>query len=362
MSLFFYLSALMGIIAFLFFSTDWIISLSLWQRRVHIGRWTDRKKWQEAVEEKARQWLHKSPTVQITDQNRLVLWDILTGNYRSHTIQSWQDAGLLFALSEQDAQEYIKLHPHLFDEENIEIDMFLLAYILKIKKALPIEVELRLKNEFASHRQLQETFPYRKALPYIRFVDTIGMVCPLLHAIGFGDLAIRQIEEYEPACYQGIFPPHAYDLKLQKPLGIYDWGRGWGWYILGLIETADLPGNKKRILNFSKQLLSFQREDGGFSCFVFNLNERFESSGSALFGLLFLHAYQLSGDECYLNAAIKIEKSLMKATRRDGTIDFAQGDTKGIGFYSQKFNRLPFAQGMGLYLSKTLDMYEKTIG
>ena len=52
----------------------------------------------------------------------------------------------------------------------------------------------------------------------------------------------------------------------------------------------------------------------------------------------------------------------MKATRRDGTRDFAQGDTKGIGSYSQIFDRMPFAQGMGLYLSKTLDIYEKTIG
>ena len=66
------------------------------------------------------------------------------------------------------------------------------------------------------------------------------------------------------------------------------------------------------------------------------------------------------GNVC--TGAIKIEKALMKATRRDGTIDFAQGDTKGIGSYSQIFDRMPFAQGMGLYLSKTLDIYEKTIG
>ena len=178
----------------------------------------------------------------------------------------------------------------------------------------------------------------------------------------FSDLAIRQIEEYDHCLWEEVFPPHAYDLASHKPLGVFDWARGWGWYVLGLIETADLPGNKKRILNLSNHLLPFQKADGGFSCLVFNPNERFESSGSALFGLLFVHAYRVSGDERYLNAAIKIEKALMKATRRDGTIDFAQGDTKGIGSYSQIFDRMPFAQGMGLYLSKTLDIYEKTIG
>ena len=103
-----YILTLIGTIALIFFSVDWTIELYKWQSRIHIGRWTDRKAWQQAVEKKARQWLYKSPTVQITDQDRLVLWDMLKGNYRSTTIQSWQDAGLLLSLPEQDAQEYVK--------------------------------------------------------------------------------------------------------------------------------------------------------------------------------------------------------------------------------------------------------------
>ena len=99
-----YILTLIGTIALIFFSVDWTIELYKWQSRIHIGRWTDRKAWQQAVEKKARQWLYKSPTVQITDQDRLVLWDMLKGNYRSTTIQSWQDAGLLLSLPEQDAQ------------------------------------------------------------------------------------------------------------------------------------------------------------------------------------------------------------------------------------------------------------------
>ena len=105
-----YILTLIGTIALIFFSVDWTIELYKWQSRIHIGRWTDRKAWQQAVEKKARQWLYKSPTVQITDQDRLVLWDMLKGNYRSTTIQSWQDAGLLLSLPEQDAQEYVKRH------------------------------------------------------------------------------------------------------------------------------------------------------------------------------------------------------------------------------------------------------------
>ena len=298
-----YILTLIGTIALIFFSVDWTIELYKWQSRIHIGRWTDRKAWQQAVEKKARQWLYKSPTVQITDQDRLVLWEMLKGNYRSTTIQSWQDAGLLLSLPEQDAQEYVKRHPSLFIKENWQIDQSLLAYVLKKKDALYMETEKEIKEHFISYQQTEQTIPYRKTLPHIRFVDTIGLVCPFLHQCDFSDLAIRQIEEYDHCLWEEVFPPHAYDLASHKPLGVFDWARGWGWYVLGLIETADLPGNKKRILNLSNHLLPFQKADGGFSCLVFNPNERFESSGSALFGLLFVHAYRVSGDERYLNFA-----------------------------------------------------------
>jgi unsaturated rhamnogalacturonyl hydrolase len=39
---------------------------------------------------------------------------------------------------------------------------------------------------------------------------------------------------------------------------------------------------------------------------------------------------------------------LQKVTRRNGAIDFSQGDTKGIGMHSQRFDILPFTQGFVL--------------
>ena len=38
----------------------------------------------------------------------------------------------------------------------------------------------------------------------------------------------------------------------------------------------------------------------------------------------------------------------MSVTRRDGAIDFSQGDTKDIGVYSMLFDVLPFTQGLAL--------------
>ena len=47
-----YILTLIGTIALIFFSVDWTIELYKWQSRIHIGRWTDRKAWQQAVVKK----------------------------------------------------------------------------------------------------------------------------------------------------------------------------------------------------------------------------------------------------------------------------------------------------------------------
>lgn len=353
-----YILAIIGFISLLFLSVDFFLFFNEWQQRIHIGRWQDRKSWQQAVEKKAKKWLYHSPTVQITDQNRLIVWDIIRGNYRSNTIQSWQDAGLLLGLDKEDATSYLKYHPQLFTSPTLELDQALLAYALKKQGVLSTDKKEKIRSLFQPYIQERITIPYRKQLPDIRFVDTIGLVCPFLHACGWNDLAINQIKEYDNFLLNGTFPPHAFNKKYNTPMGVYDWNRGLGWYILALIETETLEGNKERILRLADSLIPYQRTDGGFNCMLFNPQERFESSGTALIGLLFVKAYELSHHAEYLKAARTVEHSIMKATRRNGAIDYAQGDTKGVGFYSRIFSIMPFAQGMSLYLSKELDKYE----
>ena len=353
-----YILAIIGFISLLFLSVDFFLFFNEWQQRIHIGRWLDRKSWQQAVEKKAKSWLRHSPTTQVTDQSRLVLWDIIRGNYRSNTIQSWQDAGLLLGLDKEDAISYLKYHPQLFTSPTLEFDQALLAYALKKQGVLSTDKEERIRSLFQPYIQERITIPYRKQLPNIRFVDTIGLVCPFLHACEYSDLAINQIKEYDDFLLNGIFPPHAFNKTTKKPMGVHDWSRGMGWYILALIETDTLEGNKERILRLADSLIPYQRTDGGFNCMIFNPQECFESSGTALIGLLFVKAYELSHHAEYLKAARTVEHSLMKATRRNGAVDHAQGDTKGIGFYSRFFSVMPFAQGMTLYLSKRIDCYE----
>jgi len=45
----------------------------------------------------------------------------------------------------------------------------------------------------------------------------------------------------------------------------------------------------------------------------------------------------------------------MKVTRRNGAIDFSQGDTKGIGIYASTFDVMPFTQGLAIRLAQSLN-------
>ena len=182
-------------------------------------------------------------------------------------------------------------------------------------------------------------------------MDTIGLLCPFLYSCGLDDLADRQIAQYDQALYDGVFPFHAFDTGRNLPMGVCDWGRGTGWYILGLLES---DSNRERILRLAERMRELQRADGSFGCFLFNPSSPGESSGTALAGLLFYKAYDLSRDASFLESAERCARALMKMTRRDGALDYAQGDTLGIALYSTRFDILPFAQGMTLSLLKKL--------
>ena len=47
-------------------------------------------------------------------------------------------------------------------------------------------------------------------------------------------------------------------------------------------------------------------------------------------------------------------RALLSATRKNGEVDYAQGYTKGIGFYSARMNTAPAAQGFALLLTEEL--------
>lgn len=380
-----YFLSLLGGVALCFGIVDWYSSFMIWQRRIHIGRWNQTPMWRHKVENVCWKWLNHTPTVKMTDQNRLILWNMIKGKYRNSTIQYWQEAGLLLGLLEIKRKESFFFNKYLSRIIDLKtgqwkilpshVDAALLGYALMkqnwispffFRPALDwlYQLILDLKGE-------QDTVPYRKVLPDVRFVDTLGFICPFLLRYGalFGEekaiqLAYKQLEEYDQALlYSSSIPSHAYHIKKQRPMGIYDWGRGTGWYIVAITEMFDTQNQyqlpdiiqlKNRILRLGEEMLLYQHPEGGYADMFFNSQGRVESSSSVLVGLLMFSCFTITKEVKYEKATLAIVSQLKRYTQRNGCIDNCQGDTKGIGYYSHTFGYMPFVQGLTLKLSLSL--------
>ena len=352
-----------------------------WLNRIKIGRYTDKNKWNTSITSKGVKWLNKTPKIKVTDNTRLVVIDMLKGNYTKHVIQNWQEAALVLGLSEylnynndeRVKNEVIKLLNSKFNHNGQwitkpqHVDGAILAYA--VMKLEFIDTD-KYRNAFdetwemiKDHIGEDGTVEYRKSMPGYRYVDTIGFICPFLVAYGTRynkneciDLAVKQITEYKQYGILDIYhiPSHAYKLDNKIPVGLYGWGRGLGWFAIGLIDAwSDLPQDNKYkvvleeyIKTFAKSVMSFQQENGSWNWTVTRSECRPDSSATATLGWFMLNASKIEeiSNKC-LESADKAISYLMKVTRRNGVVDFSQGDTKDIGVYSMLFNILPFTQG-----------------
>ena len=138
-------------------------------------------------------------------------------------------------------------------------------------------------------------------------------------------------------------------------MGLCGWGRGTGWFLLGLIETYSITKDKE-LVRIISELVNvyeiYQMQNGAFSSNV-QLKSGADSSITAVMAYFYSFCAKEFGNERYKKIAQKAFKYLMSVTRRNGEIDFSQGDTKGIGFYSQTFDIMPFTQGITNLAVKT---------
>lgn len=367
-----YALALIGLTAAVVAGYDMWTRFNLWQSRIHIGRWDNLDRWEAAVTKRAKRWLAKMPVVPKKDSERLILLDMVNGQHRNATIQSWQQAGLAMGLNGHlDSQRLVDrfvTKSGQWRQQPSQVDFALLAYALMaagMEASSPLEQIYQL---ILNTKGDNDTVPYRRGMPHVRFVDTLGFICPFLIKYGVQhrvaeaiSLTERQLREYDTMLLAGDvnFPPHAIDTGLKLPLGVHDWGRGLGWYILAVVESRrSLPDGdfkrylEKRVETLASQLLKFQKPSGGWGSSVFIADSPAEGSVTALAGLLMVEAHAITGRHEYLESARSAIGQLMKLTRRDGALDMCQGDTKGIGNYSTRYGVMPFAQGMALLLTK----------
>ena len=371
-SLFFLTIFFLLILAIDFFPDFWI-----WQSRIKIGRYTNQKDWQKKILEKSLSWLNNIPKTKIKDENRLLVLDILKNQYTNKTLQSWQEASLLLGLNEAYQKnenpkikyEILKFVNSKIDKqgnwivEPKEVDTALLAFAISEIPFLSREIKPALDSIYQlilSKIGEDGTIMYRNTTHNYRYVDTIGFICPFLTKYGIEfqkeeaiHLAVSQIKNFEKyGMLENKISCHAYEVNTKNPLGIFGWGRGLAWFIIGTLETFKiLPEKhleKKYLQNLlqliAETLIKFQRKDGSFAWNLLDEHSRSDSSATAVFAWFF--------KEMNLkNEAQKSLQYLQSVTQRSGAIDFSQGDTKTMGVYSQKFEILPFTQG---FVLKTL--------
>ncbi|MDU0203784.1 glycoside hydrolase family 88 protein [Paenibacillus sp. MAH-36] len=352
-----------------------------WLSRIHIGRFQEKQIWNKSITNVGIKWLQSTPKIKVTDQTRLVAIDMLQGNYTKNAIQYWQEASLLLGLAgyvknnpdKEIKQGIIRFLDSKFNKQGAwinkpkHVDAAILAYaVMKLdfveidhyKAALDSTWEL-----IREHIGEEGSVTYRKFMKDYRYVDTIGFICPFLVAYGIRydheeciELAIKQIRTYEEhGMLEGHYiPSHAYQINSKVPLGLFGWGRGLGWFAIGLVDAwNELPQEhvykgvlETSVKRFAKAAIQFQQDQGNWNWTVTRRESRPDSSTTATLGWFMLNASQITeiSEEC-LDSANKAIYYLMKATRRSGAVDFSQGDTKDIGVYSMLFNILPFTQG-----------------
>jgi unsaturated rhamnogalacturonyl hydrolase len=352
-----------------------------WLGRIHIGRYHNINLWNESITKIGVKWLKKTPKIKVTDNKRLIAIDMLKGNYTKRAIQHWQEASLILGLSEylqhyndnEVKLEIVKYLNSKFDssgqwkDKPKNIDGAILGY--GVMKLDFIDID-RYKKSFdyiwemiKEHIGKDGTVGYRKHMSDYRYVDTIGFICPFLVSYGTRynideciELAVKQIKKYEQygMLDKHYIPCHAYKIENKVPLGLYGWGRGLGWYAIGLIDSwNELPKKHKYKLEleecvkkFSKAIIKYQQENGSWNWTVTRRECRADSSATATLCWFLLNASKLNeiSNDCLISSE-KALHFLMNVTKREGAVDFSQGDTKDIGIYSMIFNILPFTQG-----------------
>jgi len=358
--------------------------LNTWQSRIKIGRFSNDEVWKEKVKTIAERWLRQTPTIKVTDNTRLIIIDILKGNYSRNAIQSWQEAALLLGLNEYKSATRNKeldnsinafVASKLDSNGNwivppTEVDSVILGYallkldgfdIVKYRPAFDFLYQLILNLKGSDG-----TIAYRKHTSDYRYVDTIGFISPFLvrygllfnqpEAVALGINQIRVFNSHGMLASHFI-PCHTYNIKTNLPVGLFGWGRGLGWYAIGLIDAwSELPESHPQkeevtqmVIAFAKMALSFQNDNGSWNWLITDRQSQFDSSATATLAWFFAKAKAISSIATESEQAkVKALNYLKQVTRRDGVVDFSQGDTKTIGVHSQQFDILPFTQGFCL--------------
>lgn len=364
------------LIALAFLLYDYLPDFLNWIGRIKIGSITDDEQWLEAVKNINRKWMTGGTPKLVKDENKkLQLVEKIRNINRISPTCYWQEAALLKAADEDDKSGAADLEERFIDLSTgewivnpVNIDAAMLAYEMMSNEGIDNnEIEPAMNYTAQMLKSLYEKYgsiPYNENAADIRFVDTVGMVCPFLirYALTYKkeeyiEIAINQIAQYRKNGFDDDLkaPFHCFNESNKAKLGICGWGRGCAWWAIGvtdslkeLMKAEGYDREKALLLKLVMEISSVAddniNDDGSISRMLFT-SSLADSSASAMFAYCFAWLYSLTGDSKYSEASEKIIRYLKSVTRRNGVIDFSQGDTRGIGFYSSSYSVIPAAQG-----------------
>lgn len=345
----------------------------------HIGRWSDIGTWKSAVAKVCGKWAVRTPTLRLKKDCRYLLLDRIRGTYGKAMVQSWQKAGCILGLQETgDDRITAACKARLLDASGSwtipvnRIDYAMLAYAILRSERDPGSVRGAMDRMV---RCIEDNLCPDGMVSYSagktsnrRYVDTLGFICPFLALYGrvYGEprytrLALEQLRLFRRTGLMQQLPVHCYRPDSGLPLGVWGWGRGTGWYTLGLIdlypelpEGADHEEVRGWLREIADACLQFERRDGGFSA-ILPAGDPYDSSATAMLGYFYARCGEIFGEERYTQVARRCRTRLMKVTMLTGVVDACQGDTIDLGIFSQRYAPMPFAQGMTLRLAAVLD-------
>ena len=359
---------------------DFVPDFLNWFLRIKIGNSADFEQWTDSIKQVNIRWLaNGAPKVPKNENQRLKLVKTLKDIKKQSPICYWQDAALLKGVSASDGdtekeaaqkliERYIDIRTGEWKKTPEKADAAIIAYeILSSGLADAEDIRPAMKymaDMLKEQSELYGTVPYNTDIPDIRFVDTVGMIGPFLIKYGaeydcpeYIEIALKQIAQYQKYGFSKDMklPFHCFNAETEAQLGICGWGRGCGWWAVGiadslkeLLKCDGFDKEKKFLLKlnigFLEELQKYINESGAVNRMMLNPSLP-DSSASAMAAYSFSYMYRLTDKEEYRGIAEKIFSFLKKATRRNGVIDYSQGDTMGIGYYSSTFSVVPAAQG-----------------
>ncbi len=203
-------------------------------------------------------------------------------------------------------------------------------------------------------------------------VDTLAMICPLLSLYGkltfdarATALATQQLREFVRVCVDSdtALPYHGYYPGGASRLGMHGWGRGVGWYLMGLIDTlenVDRTDESFAPLRDAAQrcvttCLSLQRPDGHWNWGILHRDDVPDSSTTSLLAYALARGSSLGLLNLPVSDSItRAVTALRRETLPDGLIGNGLGECRGLGKYPQTYGPQPWLQGSTVALAAWL--------